>query len=169
MTKVSESTDLAVQQENQGAIVGPGETRLPFAIAGGNGKGLDKAQLEALADAEALDFDMKGDYWTPEQIGDRKRVVFQHLVKGEMIQNKFGADPDEKVPVDTAYFVEIYKEGEQLKQRMLRSCATVIVSFIERNSVPKHAVLDIEYKGKKKGEKFMFDDFKFIPVPVQFS
>jgi hypothetical protein len=52
---------------------------------------------------------------------------------------------------------------------MVRSFATVVVSFLERNRVPKHAVLDIEYKGKKKGTTFMFDDFKFIPVPVKFE
>lgn len=86
-----------------------------------------------------------------------------------MIPNKFGADPDELIPVDTAYFVELYAEKEQVKQRMLRSCATVIVSFLERNRVPKHAVIDIEYKGKKKGAQYSFDDFKFIPVPVQFD
>lgn len=150
------------------AIIQPGENRLPFSIAGGNGTGVSQEQMKAISEAESLDFDMKGDYWSPSSVGERKRVIFQHLVRGEFIQNKYGSDPDERVPVDTAYFVELYKDGDTLKQRMLRSCASVIVSFVERNAVPKHAVLDIEYKGKKKGEKFFFDDFKFIPVPVKF-
>lgn len=173
MTKVTENSEtmtqeLEVRNENS-AIIGAGETRLPFATAGGNGTGVSNDQIERIMKSQKLDFDMKGDYWSPEKPGERKRLVFQHLVKGEMVANKFGADPDEKIPVDAAYFVDLYEENGAYKQRMLRSCATVIVSFIERNNVPKHAVLDIEYKGKKKGERYMFDDFKFIPVPVNFE
>lgn len=167
MTKVKENSELTQELElrdENSAIVQPGESRLPFGIAGGNGAGVNKEELSQIANADNLDFDMKGEYWTPQAIGERKRMVFQHLVKGEMIANKYGANPDEMVPVDTAYFIEVYKEGDKVKQQMIRSCATVIVSFLERNRVPKHAILDIEYKGKKRGEKFQFDDFKFIPV-----
>lgn len=169
MTKVVNSADIALRENQSDAIVNAGETRLPFAIAGGNGSGLSPEHLQKIAQADSLDFDMKGDYWTPEKPGERKRLVFQHLVKGEMVANKFGANPDEMIPVDTAYFVELYLENNAFKQRMLRTCATVICSFLERYSVPKHAVLDIEYKGKKKGERYFFDDFKFIPVPVNFN
>jgi len=169
MTKVTNSADIALRENKSDAIINPGETRLPFAIAGDNGTGLSKEHLEKIAQADSLDFDMKGDYWSPEKPGERKRLVFQHLVKGELVANKFGANPDELIPVDTAYFVELYQENNTFKQRMLRTCATVICSFLERNSVPKHAVLDIEYKGKKKGERYFFDDFKFIPVPVNFN
>lgn len=163
------SAELVLHEEENNAIVSPGETRLPFAVAGSNGSGLNQAQLEKIFTAQSLDFDMKGEYWSPEKPGERKRVVFQYMVKGELVPNKYGANPDEKVPVDTAYFVELFQEDGVFKQRMLRSCATVVVSFIERNRVPKHAILDLEFKGKKKGEKFMYDDFAFIPVPVTFN
>jgi hypothetical protein len=178
MTKVNKENDMSIESsemsqgielhEQNSAIVQPGETRLPFAVAGSNGAGVAQEQIERIMKSQKLDFDMKGDYWSPEMPGERKRLVFQYLVKGELIPNKYGADPDERIPVDTAYFVELYEENGAYKQRMLRSCAVVVVSFIERNNVPKHAVLDVEYKGKKKGERYNFDDFKFIPVPVQF-
>lgn len=178
MTKVNKENDMSIESsemaqgielhEQNSAIVQPGETRLPFAVAGSNGAGVAQEQIERIMKSQKLDFDMKGDYWSPEKPGERKRLVFQYLVKGELIPNKYGADPDERIPVDTAYFVELYEENGAYKQRMLRSCAVVVVSFLERNNVPKHAVLDVEYKGKKKGERYNFDDFKFIPVPVQF-
>lgn len=160
--------DIVKHEENQ-AIIQPGESRLPFAIAGGGDSGLMQSQLEKIANAQSLDFDMKGETWSPQQIGERKRLVFQHLVKGELVANKYGSNPDELIQVDCAYFVELYLENKILKQRMVRSFATVVVSFLERNRVPKHAIIDIEYKGKKKGNTFMFDDFKFIPVPVNFD
>lgn len=163
------SAELVLHEEENSAIVNAGENRLPFAIAGSNGAGLNPAQLEKIFLAESLDFDLKGDYWSPEKPGERKRLVFQNLVKGELVPNKYGANPDERIPVDTAYFVELYQEEGVFKQRMLRSCATVLVSFLERNRVPRHAVLDIEFKGKKKGERYFFDDFKFIPVVVNFN
>jgi hypothetical protein len=172
MDKINSKTDtmqVQVLHDENNAIVNPGETRLPFAIANGNGAGLSQSQLEQIANAESLDFDMKGETWSPLNVGERKRLVYQQLVKGELVANKFGNSPDELVPVDCAYFVELYHENNAFKQRMVRSFATVVVSFLERNRVPKHAVLDIEYKGKKKGTTFMFDDFKFIPVPVKFE
>jgi len=171
MDKSNSKTDTMQVQlhDDSNAIVQPGETRLPFAVANGNGTGLSQSQLQQIANAESLDFDMKGETWSPLNVGERKRLVYQQLVKGELVANKFGNSPEELVPVDCAYFVELYHENNAFKQRMVRSFATVVVSFLERNRVPKHAVLDIEYKGKKKGNTFMFDDFKFIPVPVKFE
>lgn len=170
MAKLQQNSDTQEislrEHEHHGSIVNAQDVALPFGIAGGNGFGLNIDELEKIASAPSLDFDMKGEYWTPVQPGERKRLIFQYLVKDELVPNKYGSDPSEVIPIDTAYFVESYNENGIHKQRMIRSCATVIVSFIIRNRVPRHAVMDIQYKGKKKGSTFFYDDFAFIPVIV---
>ncbi len=158
------TTGLVTREEapEGSAIVQAGEQTLPFATVGS--LTTNPEALAALVTAPELEFDMKGEYWSPEKDGERKRLVFQHIVEKEPNPNKYG--DGEIVYLDVAYFVEVYQEDGEPKQRMLRSASTVLVSFLKKNNVPKHAAIDVVYKGKKKGDKYMYDDFAIIPVVV---
>lgn len=126
---------------------------------------LNQTQVAAAATGKVLKFDMSANYWTPLQIGERKRLIFQETnIEPAPDFN----DPAKMVDLRVAKFVEVYvdeKTGE-IRQQMVRTAATKILSFIDSFNLPKHACLEIEYKGKMKSKKAarMYDDFAFYPV-----
>jgi len=165
-----EGKELAIVKPNEQREVALAEAkRIPFAtfdISNAN-----EAMLNAIADAPQMNFNTKAEYWSPETKGERKRLIFQFVAEKEKTKNTMSDDP-EYVYIDTAYFVELKKDEKtgKMQQQMLKNASTVMVSYLQNNAIPRHSILDIEYLGKKNSKKsgFKFDDFAFIPVPIQF-
>jgi len=106
-------------------------------------------------------------------------MIFQGIIEKSKTKNKFATDP-EFVYIDKAVFVEVYFEGEpdfqkgieegkDPQQRVIETYATTIISYLQSNRVPRHAILDIEFNGEEKGATFKYHTFKIIPVVVDFG
>ena len=127
---------------------------------------LNRGQVELAATGLALNFDISANYWTPMQIGEKKRLIYQETATEQAPDFN---DPTKLVELRVAKFVEVYinQDGE-ICQQMIRTAATKILSFIDSFDLPKHACLEIVYKGKMKSKKAarMYDDFAFYPVVI---
>jgi len=165
-----ENNEIAIVKPNENRTIAVAdEKRIPLATFDINNA--SDAMLEAISNAPQMNFNTKAEYWTPENKGERKRLIFQFIAEKEKTKNTMSEDP-EYVFLDVAYFVELKKDEKtgKMHQQMLKNASTVMVSYLQNNYIPKHAILDVEYQGKKRSKKggFSFDDFAFIPVPVQF-
>lgn len=126
---------------------------------------LNESQVAAFATAKTLPFDMAANYWTPTAPGESKRLIFQGIATE---QAPDFADASKMVDLEVARFVEVYvddKTGE-IKQQMVRTASKMILSFLKtfNGGVPRHACLQVEYKGKAKGKKYQYDNWAFYPV-----
>lgn len=151
----TEETAVILHEETTTAV---SQNLVSFRMAKSNGIAYDKDVLEQIITADCLDFDVKGDYWSPTRPGEQKRMIFQQI-KTEQVPDIFGTDKESMVEREAAYFVEVYLEDGEVKQRMIRTMATVLIAYLKKNNVPKHAAMTVEYKGKMKGRQFSFDDF----------
>jgi hypothetical protein len=155
-----ETKELVKKEEQHSEVAA---IKIPFAQFEGN----DQKSLEKLFNAPKLEFNTNASTWSPEDKGERKRLVFQGVKEQAKTKNIFASDP-EFVYLDKVVFVEVYQEGNKIKQRMIESYATSLVGYMIENNVPRHAVMDVEYIGKEKARSgFMYDSFSINLVPFQ--
>lgn len=126
---------------------------------------LDSMQVAAIANGEVLPFDMAANYWSPTEKGEKKRLIFQKIVTEPCPSF---TDPTVMVDLEVAHFVEVVldKETGEVTQNMVRTASKMIVSFLKtfNGGVPKHAAMLIEYKGREKGKRYMYDNWAIRPI-----
>ncbi|WP_462250396.1 hypothetical protein [Ekhidna sp.] len=163
-----ETTEIEKVEQQTSEIQNQAAMKIPFAQLSDIAS---KSALEKVFNADRLDFNTNAETWSPEDKGDRKRLVFQGIKEKAKTKNIFRqeeGDP-EYVYLDKAAFVEIYKDGDTIKQRMIESYATSLVSYMIENNVPRHAIMDVEFMGEKKANSgFKFHTFSINLVPLEF-
>lgn len=99
----------------------------------GNLPSLEKAQMAPLA--------MNSEYWTPEKIGEKRRLFFYDLRVEQVIDAQSG----ETVDLSVLYFVDSNKN-------VIRQASRRLVGVFENriNSLRPGMAFEIEYLGKKK-------------------
>lgn len=98
--------------------------------------------IDALEQAEAAPFDLMSDYWSPEVIGEKKRVLFDKIETTEVPDQVTG----EVLELECAFF--FVKENGQVKR--IRNGSKRLVGALLR--MPPRTALEIKYLGKKKNK-----------------
>lgn len=98
----------------------------------------------ALATAEVMPIDLVSEYWSPRNIGEQKRLIFN----GVQIERATETRSGEEVELATAYFLEATPDG---KGRVIRNASRRLVGAFEDKPwfVPGQSMFLITYKGKK--------------------
>lgn len=123
---------------------------------------LELENIAALHTAEAAPFDLMGDYWSPEQIGESRRVLFDRIQTMDVVDQQSG----ELVELPCAYFFYQEKPDSPIKQ--IRNGSKRLVGALEMYKIQPRTPLLIKYLGKKrnKNNPNMSDNWSITPLIV---
>ena len=110
------------------------------------------SELPDLAKAEVAPAELLGDYWTPENVGESKRVFYLGLDEQSVIEPATGEDR----PLRIVKFLE--KQGDDI--RTIRNGSARLVGLFEQFSanIQIGSPFLITYLGKKKTNTGKFAD-----------
>lgn len=113
-------------------------------------------------EAEPQKIDLMSDYWTPEKIGETKRVFYMKIEITQVRDER----TDELIDLPCAFFMEQDSEGN-LNQ--IRNGSSRLVSTIDKYNLEAWTALEIEYKGKVKNKtNSNFSDYwRVTPLRVK--
>lgn len=127
------STEITKKEENSVAVA--------VDLTGSNLPNLEEAKLFPLS--------LGGEYWTPEEVGETKRVFFFE-VKTTKLKS---FNNSELIDLDCAFFLE---QDKDLNTHTIYNGSRVLVGIIEScvegGLVQKGTPLEIRYEGKKKNK-----------------
>lgn len=111
--------------------------------------------------ARALPVDLMSDYWTPEEIGEQKRVFFSKIGMRKVLDQETG----ELIDLESAFFIE-QKESGELSQ--VSNGSKRLVGAISSAEIQAGTPLLITYKGKKrnKSNQYSSDNWSVKPIIV---
>ena len=112
-----------------------------------------------LESAAVMPVDLMSDYWTPETVGESKRVVFTKVEPVSTIDQQSG----EVIELECAFFITPV-DG---KLQSIRNGSKKLVSAVQ--NLPANTPLLITYKGKVKNKSngFKSDDWSIQPLILQ--
>lgn len=108
-----------------------------------------------------LPLDLASGYWTPEQVGESKKVFFEKVETIQVLSSF--SNPPVIVDLEHAFFVEQTEEGEF---RSIRSASKVLVGIMTANKVRRGTPLKITYTGKRKNKSNAFDSSVWSVKPI---
>lgn len=122
---------------------------------------LSSNSLPDLGQAEVVPFDLSSVYWTPEKIGESKKVYFLKI-ETRPVQDQQNKDVIRDLPC--AFFLE--KVGDDWVT--ICNGSIRLVSCIENNGITKGTPLQVTYLGKKKNNsnQFQSDQWKVNPLLI---
>jgi len=116
--------------------------------------------LPDIENAEVAPFDLMADYWTPEKLGENKRVFF------DKIGTRFVKDlnSDGLIELECAFFLE-QKDGEV---KSVSNGSKRLVGAIESNQIKRGTPLLITFLGKTKNKNnnFQSDSWSIKPLKI---
>lgn len=146
---MSKKNEIAKVEENQNGVAN-------YDLTGGN---LPDISEEFAA---ALPIDLMSDYWTPEQVGEQKRVFFSEIGMRKVLDESTG----ELIDLESAFFIEQVASGElvQVSNGSKRLVGAIVAAQIQRGTP-----LLITYKGKKrnKSNKYSSDNWSVKPLIIK--
>lgn len=143
----------AIIDDNQAQLPAKNETAF---------KPLDLENIAALHTAQPAPFDLMGDYWSPEQPGESRRVLFDRLQPMDVVDQQTG----EVVELNCAYFYYQEKPDGPIKQ--IRNGSKRLVGAIESYNIKPLTPLLIKYMGKKKNKNNnnFSDNWSITPLMI---
>lgn len=117
--------------------------------------------IDRLDAAESAPIDLMSDYWTPENVGETKRMIFDRIG----FSNVLVPDTGELIELDCAFFY--YKDNGVVKQ--IRNGSKRLVGAIQAYNIQRGAALEIKYIGKKtnRTNSFKSDNWSIRPLVLQ--
>lgn len=110
---------------------------------------LTSGNLPNLEDAQTFPLSLGGEYWTPQEVGETKRVFFFDIKPTKLMS----FDNKGLIDLDCAYFLE---QDKDLNTNTIYNGSRVLVgiieSCIESGIIQKGTPLEIRYEGKKKNK-----------------
>lgn len=118
---------------------------------------LDVMDIGQLDSAETAPVDLMSDYWTPENIGDFKRVIFDRIGVTPVL-----AEGGEILDLECAFF--FVNDKGAFKQ--LRNGSKRLVGALQAYDIKRGAALEIKYMGKKQNRinSFKSDNWSIKPL-----
>lgn len=118
--------------------------------------------IEALHTAEAAPIDLMSDYWSPENVGEQRRVLFDRIQFMGVVDQSTG----ELVDLECAFFFYQEVPGGPVKQ--IRNASKRLVGTIQSFNLQKGTPLLIKYQGKKrnKNNANLSDNWTVTPLRV---
>lgn len=104
-------------------------------------------RLPDLSKAEPSPLELNGEYWTPSEIGEKRRMFFKDLRVEQVIDQKTG----ENIELLVAYFVEPLADG---KRHVVRQASRRLTAVFENysDSIRPGMAFEITYRGKQKNK-----------------
>jgi hypothetical protein len=122
--------------------------------------------LPDLSGATMMPIDLMSDYWTPENMGESKRVFFVKLAQSPVRDIN---DPDVTHMLGCAYFLERTEKGEikQIRNGSKRLVGA-LETAIDQGQISQGTPLLITYLGKKnnKTNSFKSDAWSIKPLTL---
>lgn len=117
--------------------------------------------IDSLETAEASPINLMSDYWSPENAGEVKRVIFDRIDISPVLSQETG----EILDLETAFF--FVKENGTVKQ--LRNGSKRLVGALQAYNVQRGTPLEIRYLGKKQNRMnaFKSDNWSVTPLIVK--
>ena len=118
--------------------------------------------LPDLDKAEVSPLELLGEYWTPEQVGETKRVFFIDIVNTNSI------DPESGLTVELSSVRFLEKQGDTF--RTIRNSSKRLVAAFEVFSGDiSGKPFEITYEGKKKNStnSFKSDNWSVKPLIIK--
>lgn len=121
----------------------------------------DHNSLPDLSTAKEIDVDLLSDYWTPENIGETKRVFFV----GIETRTKIDKETGEVEELDHVIFFEKTEEGI----KTITNASAVLVQAFSTGTIPQGTPVSIQYIGKKKNKNnaFQHDAWRVKPLVLE--
>lgn len=125
--------------------------------------------LPSLDDATELPYDLCGNYWTPEESGESKKVFFVEI-KPQKVLSANGTG--EILSLDCATFIEQTKDGSlQTITNGSRRLVGILEQYVDSGLIKNGTPLKIEYKGKRKNKtnSFSSDNWSVRPLVISIT
>ena len=127
--------------------------------------GLQPLELEniaALHTAEAAPFDLMSDYWSPENKGEQRRVLFDRIQTMSTVDQSSG----ELIELECAFF--FWQEHPDAPIKQIRNGSKLLVGAIQAFNVPRLTPLLIKYQGKirNKSNQNLSDNWSVTPLRI---
>lgn len=103
-------------------------------------------ELPDLSKATPAPLPINGDYWSPKEAGEKKRVFFLKISNDKVVDQKSG----ELVDLPVAYFVEVVNGRKQIIRQGGARLVSVFEGFSEAGTITPGMAFEIEYKGLKR-------------------
>ncbi|WP_257657667.1 hypothetical protein [Parapedobacter lycopersici] len=112
--------------------------------------------LPKLSELELLPFDLMADYWTPEEPGESKRLIFIGIEDRTVLDQESGKTID----LECANFLE---EDENGNIRTISNGSKRLVGLLEK--MKPYTAIYVKFLGKKKNRtnSFKSDNWSVIP------
>lgn len=127
---------------------------------------LNSGNLPNLNEADVLPVDLTGNYWTPEEEGEAKRLFFVEI-KPQQVLSSSGTG--EIIDLDCAVFLE--QKEDKTVQTIIngsRRLVGVLESYMNQALIGYGTPLLITYLGKKRNKtnSFQSDNWSIKPLKI---
>lgn len=122
--------------------------------------------LPDLSKANELPVDLSGNYWTPENAGETKRLFFVEI-KPQKVLSANGTG--ELIDLDCAVFLEQTANGIATVTNGSRRLVGILESYVDAGNIKQGTPLQITYNGKRKNKTnaFQSDNWSIKPLIIQ--
>lgn len=119
--------------------------------------------LPDLNKAQAVPLDLMADYWTPENVGESKRVIFAKIDTRQVLDQQTG----ELIGLECAFFLEKVNDEAQ----MISNGSKRLVGAIASNGIMPGTPLIVTYKGKKRNRtnQYSSDNWSIKPLIINLN
>lgn len=128
---------------------------------------LSMSILPSLTDAQELPVDLCGNYWTPENPGESKRVFFVEI-KPQKVLSAQGTG--ELIDLDCAFFIEQNSDGALVTvTNGSRRLVGMLEQCVENGFIKSGTPLKITFMGKRKNKtnNFSSDNWSVKPLRIE--
>ena len=126
---------------------------------------LDPTNIAALHTAEIAPFDLMSDYWSPENKGESKRVIYDRIQTMGTVDQTTG----EVIELECAFF--FYQEHPDAPIKQIRNGSKRLVGAIQAFNLERLTPLLIKYMGKVKNKNNAnySDNWSITPLRINVS
>ena len=117
--------------------------------------------LPDLESAEELDIDLNDSYWSPDEVGESKRLFFSHIAPRKVLNPNGGGLAE----IDCAHFIEVV-DGEKVT---VVTGGKRLVGAMEKHGVTQGMAFQITYIGEIKNMTNDFDSYNWSIRPLIFK
>lgn len=129
---------------------------------------LNSGDIPSLKDAQELPIDLCGNYWTPENPGEYKKVIFLEIKPQKVLSQSTG----ELIDLDCAVFAEQNENGDlvTVMNGSIRLVGT-LQPYIESGTIKHGTLLKITFMGKRKNKtnSYSSDNWSIKPLRIDLS
>lgn len=115
----------------------------------------DPSNLPNLDEAPDIGVDLVSTYWTPEEIGESRRMFFTHIAFDEYTDEESG----EVINLECAYFIEMIDGVKVGISNGSTRLVSAIKSAVKNLGVEPFQAMEITYKGEQKNATNSYKSF----------